>query len=135
MSESGHPSERRSSVRAPIELRVEYKRLNSFFADYTRNISKGGTYIRTDKPLPVGTELAFCLVVPRLDDPMRLVGRVVWIVAPEGATEERPAGMGIEFQFHDDRQRRDIDAWVARAMVEELGEEITAGLLGRKPEG
>ena len=30
-----------------ITLRVDYKRLNTFFADYTKNISKGGTFIRT----------------------------------------------------------------------------------------
>ena len=48
-------TDRRSNLRAAIELNVEYKRLNTFFADYTRNISKGGTFIKTDKPLEVGT--------------------------------------------------------------------------------
>ena len=33
--------ENREHGRAPIELKVDYKKLNSFFADYTRNISKG----------------------------------------------------------------------------------------------
>ena len=61
----GEFGERRESGRAPIELKVEYKKLNTFFADYTRNISKGGTFIRTDHPLPVGTRFAFTLAVPR----------------------------------------------------------------------
>src|SRR5690348_1888069 len=39
-------SERRDGPRVPIELKVEYKKLNSFFADYTKNISKGGTFIK-----------------------------------------------------------------------------------------
>ena len=39
------PPERRAEVRRPIELKVEYKRLNTFFADYTKNISRGGTFI------------------------------------------------------------------------------------------
>ena len=43
---------------------VDYKRLNTFFADYTKNISKGGTFIRTSKPLDVGTEFVFVLTVP-----------------------------------------------------------------------
>ena len=43
--------DRRLAYRAPIELKVEYKRLNTFFADYTRNISRGGTFIGTDKPV------------------------------------------------------------------------------------
>ena len=48
---------RRREARAPIELKVEYKRLNTFFYDYTKNISKGGTFIKTEKPLDVGTDL------------------------------------------------------------------------------
>ena len=46
--------ERRADARSPIELKVEYKRLNTFFADYTKNISRGGTFIKTARPLPVG---------------------------------------------------------------------------------
>ena len=51
-------------VRRPIELKVEYKRLNTFFADYTKNISRGGTFIKTARPLPIGTEFLFKLFIP-----------------------------------------------------------------------
>ena len=47
-------------------LRVEYTRLNSLFADYTRNISRGGTFIKTTKALPVGTRFIFALCLPEL---------------------------------------------------------------------
>ena len=50
-------SEKRQAERAAITLRVDYKRLNTFFADYTRNISKGGTFIRTDRPLDMATRV------------------------------------------------------------------------------
>ncbi|MBI5537117.1 MAG: TIGR02266 family protein [Deltaproteobacteria bacterium] len=132
MAESDHPSDRRTSLRAPIELRVEYKRLNSFFSDYTRNISKGGSFIRTDRPLAIGTEFVFCLVVPKLEAPLRLLGKVIWIVSTETATAEQPAGMGIEFQYRDDKERRQVESWVTRVMIDELGEEITTGLLARE---
>src|SRR5262249_21370540 len=58
------PDDRRGDGRTPIMLRVDYKRLNSFFADYTKNISKGGTFIRTNKPLEIGTEFVFVLNMP-----------------------------------------------------------------------
>jgi len=132
MAESDDPRDRRTSFRAPIELRVEYKRLNSFFSDYTRNISKGGSFIRTDRPLAIGTEFVFCLVVPKLESPLRLLGKVIWIVATQDATEEQPPGMGIEFQYRDDKERREVESWVTRVMIDELGEEITAGLLARE---
>jgi uncharacterized protein (TIGR02266 family) len=82
-------SEPRQEPRAPIELKVEYQRLNRFFFDYAKNISRGGTFIRTDKPLPVGTLFLFKLFVPHLPDPLVFNGEVRWVKLPDG---ERPAG-------------------------------------------
>ncbi|HSC86523.1 MAG TPA: TIGR02266 family protein [Polyangiaceae bacterium] len=127
-------SEKRREGRMPIELKVSYKRLNSFFADYTKNISRGGTFIGTEKPLPLGTEFVFALGVPRLEEPLRLRGRVIWTTEPEDATRANPAGMGIEFQYQDDAERRDTEAIVERLLTHELGEELATGLLGRKPQ-
>ena len=126
-------SNRRTADRHAIELKVEYKRLNTFFADYTKNISKGGTFIRTDKPLAVGTEFVFALTVPQLSDPMRLRGKVVWITAADKATAESPAGMGIKFQYSSDDERLQTEAMVERLMRTELGEQISTKLLGREP--
>jgi len=125
-------TDRRAAARAAIELSVEYKRLNTFFADYTRNISKGGTFIRTDRPLDVGTEFIFALTIRGLEEPLRLRGRVKWIVAPPDATDDSPAGMGIEFQYADDEERHSTEAIVEDLMAKELGEELSAKLLGRK---
>jgi type IV pilus assembly protein PilZ len=126
--------DRRSSARAAIELSVEYKRLNTFFADYTRNISKGGTFIRTERPLAIGTEFVFALSIRSVDEPLRLRGRVKWIVMPAQATDDRPAGMGIEFQWDSDEERLATERIVERLMSNELGETLAARLLGKKAE-
>jgi type IV pilus assembly protein PilZ len=126
-------SDRRNQGRTAIELNVEYKRLNTFFADYTRNISKGGTFIRTDRPLDVNTEFVFALSIKNLPEPLRLQGRVKWIVRPVDATADSPAGMGIEFQYSDEIERRDTEVIVERLMANELGEELAGKLLGHKP--
>ena len=123
-------AERRGPERAPIELRVEYRRLNSFFADYTKNISKGGTFIRTSKPLPPGTEFVFVLVIPKLGEPLRLHGEVMWTNDPSRATEREPAGMGIRFRHRDDDERRATEEVVERLLREELGGHISERLLG-----
>jgi len=124
--------ERRRNLRAPIELKVEYKRLNTFFADYTKNISRGGTFIGTDKPLPVGTEFVFALGVPNMPEPLRLRGKVIWTTPLEDATKGNPAGMGIEFQY-DTGEREEKEAAVERLMTAELGDYLATKLLGRKP--
>lgn len=125
-------ADRRSAQRAAIELSVEYKRLNTFFADYTRNISKGGTFIRTDRPLAIGTEFVFALSIRNLTEPLRLRGRVKWIVTSAEATESAPAGMGIEFQYASDAERAATEAVVEQLMMSELGETLASKLLGRK---
>lgn len=125
---------RRRELRAPIELKVSYKRLNSFFADYTKNISRGGTFIGTESPLDLGTEFIFALDVPTLEEPLRLRGRVIWATHAVDATRANPAGMGIEFQYHDEEERRATEAIVERLLTQELGEELATGLLGRKPQ-
>src|SRR4029077_10197092 len=113
------PSERRDVVRVPIELRVEYKRLNSFFADYTKNISRGGTFISTDKPLEVGTDFLFKLGVPELAEPLVLKGKVQWIITPDQAEADgRDAGMGIGFVFDSELEREQVETTVEKLMVE-----------------
>lgn len=118
----------RQHPRAPIQLRVDYKRMNSFFADYTKNISKGGTFIKTNKPLETGTQFLFKLTIPRRDKPFELLGEVVWS-KPEG---EDP-GMGIRFIYADDSQRTSFEAIVEKLMEESLGPELTQKLLNKSP--
>jgi type IV pilus assembly protein PilZ len=131
---SQNADDRREQMRHAIELKVEYKRLNTFFADYTKNISKGGTFIRTDKPLDIGTEFVFALGIPHLAEPVRLRGRVVWTTPLEKATEGSPAGMGIRFQYSSIDDRKQTEAVVEQLMRAQLGDHLSAKLLGRKPQ-
>jgi type IV pilus assembly protein PilZ len=129
--------ERREEDRAAITLKVDYKRLNTFFADYTKNISKGGTFIRTTKPLEVGTEFVFVLTVPEpnLDNAgirLELTGEVKWIIAEADATADRPAGMGIQFVFKDDTERARVEKFVADMMRSSLGDHLADKLLARQ---
>ena len=114
--------------RAPITLRVEYKRINTFFADYTKNISRGGTFIRTTRPLEIGTDFMFVLALPDKVQ-LELKGVVKWIIPELGATEENPAGMGIQFVFVDEAQRLAVEAVVAGMMHEALGPVLANKLL------
>ena len=103
MDEGSEDGERREASRAPIELKVEYKKLNTFFADYTRNISKGGTFIkwvvREGQPIP-----------------------------PEAGSEHEP-GMGIRFLYESEEERRAIESVVERLMIDSLGQLIYSKLM------
>ncbi len=126
MTDQKSTPEGRQHFRAPIELKVDYKKMNSFFADYTKNISKGGTFIKTKKPLPIGTRFLFKLTVPHRNDPFELLGEVVW---SKGDGEE--PGMGIRFIYSSSDQRNEFEGVVERLMAESLGTELTDKLLSK----
>jgi type IV pilus assembly protein PilZ len=137
MTTMGDGSEKRFADRAAITLRVDYKRLNTFFADYTKNISKGGTFIKTAKPLDIGTEFVFVLSLPAQDTQLKLRGKVIWVNSghdPTKTGDDAIPGMGIRFLFVDDSERRALDDIVEHLMAEALGEHISGKLLARKPE-
>jgi type IV pilus assembly protein PilZ len=118
--------ENREHGRAPIELKVDYKKLNSFFADYTKNISKGGTFIKTKKMLPVGTRFLFRLTVPGRPRPFELNGEVV-----HATSQGDEPGMGIRFVWTGDRERVAFESLVEGLMHESLGPLVTTRLLRR----
>lgn len=122
----------RQSARAPLRLRVDYERMNSFFADYTKNLSKGGTFIKTSRPLPVGTRCHFAFTLPALSDPLLIAGEVSWIrPAGDAAAKGEDPGMGVKFVFEDPRQEKQFGALVERLMEESLGRDVAQGLLRR----
>ncbi len=133
MDDASDAAERRDELRAPIELKVEYKRLNAFFADYTKNISRGGTFIKTGKPLPIGTEFLFKLYVPQLDRPLEIHGEVQRIVteADVSAGTHEEAGMGIRFVYGVGIPRDEVLRTVEKLMVESLGQRLYTRLMDR----
>jgi type IV pilus assembly protein PilZ len=133
MPPPGNSDSRRQHARVPIELKVEYKRLNTFLSDYTRNISRGGTFVATTKPLGIGTEFVFALTVPGLGEPLKLAGKVVWTTSEDEASPANPAGMGIEFQYRDAQEQAEKEARVERLLQSELGDTLAEKLLGRPP--
>ena len=118
--------DRRAHSRAPIELKVQYLKLNSFFSDYTKNLSKGGIFIKTPRPLPIGTRFLFKLSIPTRSEPFEIPGEVRWS-NPEGEDQ----GMGIQFVYEDESQREQFESMVEGMMVEKLGRELTEKLLGK----
>lgn len=107
--------------------------MNTFFADYTKNISKGGTFIKTERPLPVGTEFVFKLAVPWKEEAFHLSGAVVWTNSAECSQrpEEPSLGMGIRFIFTDPQLKSEFEGDVEQMMIDSLGPLLHKQLLGR----
>ncbi len=125
--ESDETERRGNGPRRPIELKVEYKRLNTFFADYTKNISRGGTFIKTKRPLPIGTEFLFKLYVPGRDVPLTIHGEVQRIIN-EDSTDEEP-GMAIKFVYREGDPQEEIARAVEGMMTDSLGAKLYTKLM------
>lgn len=133
MDDASDDEDRRADVRAPIELKVEYKRLNAFFADYTKNISRGGTFIKTNRPLPMGTEFLFKLYMPQLESALEIHGEVQWIVTEQDVTDGKSeeAGMGIRFVYREGATRDEVQRVVEKLMIDSLGQRLYTRLMDR----
>jgi len=106
-------TEKRKEDRIPVELKVGYRTIGSFITDYIINISKGGIFINTSKPLPVGTKIRILFSIPDIPLPFDLMGIVRWI-NPVGHTSHSLPGMGIEFLDMEENVKRRIEKFISQ---------------------
>jgi uncharacterized protein (TIGR02266 family) len=98
LAENG--KERRVHPRKDVSLRVRVKadNVDDFVEQFAHNISKGGLFLRSQKPYPVDTELHFEIQLKGGSSVMRGKGKVTWSQPPAGPGEkQRNCGMGVKF--------------------------------------
>jgi uncharacterized protein (TIGR02266 family) len=88
--------EKRRDSREPVTLFVEYEGADDLVGDFTENLSTGGTFVATNRALPIGTRVQLVLSFPGLLEPISLEGVVRWKREEPG--EDGDAGAGIEFE-------------------------------------
>src|SRR5829696_5764791 len=88
--------EKRRDTREPVTLFVEYEGADDLLGDYTENLSSGGTFVATNRELPVGTHITLMLGFPGLLEPISVQGTVRWARGHDSGDGEE-AGAGIEF--------------------------------------
>ena len=87
--------------RRPAKLRISYKKASTFVKEYSKNLKRGGTFIKTKKPLDVGRECILHLTVPGWDDPIEIHGNVVWSSKGVEVMVGQEEGMGIKYDTTD----------------------------------
>ena len=93
--------EKRRDSRESVTLFVEYEGADDLVGDFTENLSTGGTFVATNRPLPIGTRVQLVLSFPGLLEPIAIEGNVRWTRADgELGDDGQPAdgGAGIEFE-------------------------------------
>jgi len=122
----------RRDERFPVKLAVSYRTQGAFLVSYSVNLSRGGIFIETATPMPVGTEVTLRLEVPDAGS-FDLVGQVAWVrdAAPDGM----PIGMGVQLHELDERYGAAIDRmvqdFVGLTVLVLAGAQERLALLGR----
>jgi len=95
------PDDKRHSDREPVTLFVEYEGADDLVGDYTENLSSGGTFVATNREIPIGQRIQLVLSFPGLLEPIAIEGIVRWTRGAQttsGVVQpgEEP-GCGLEF--------------------------------------
>jgi type IV pilus assembly protein PilZ len=114
----------RQGRRVPCAVQITYRQDADLVREFTEDISEGGTFIQTERRLPVGTLVECRLRPPGYLLGIKVSGRVAWL--KETGTGR---GMGIEFLFRDDRQRAKIRRLLER-LVARQAKAIKRGMKG-----
>jgi type IV pilus assembly protein PilZ len=106
--------DRRVDPRAEAELEVHYRTPQEFLAAYSRNISGGGIFIRTQQPLPLNQKVLVRFTLPGVEHRFEVHGVVVWANAAS-VRSSLPAGMGIKFLVFDASQQKMIADFIKQS--------------------
>jgi len=105
-------AESRLEGRLPMRILVEYESMEDFLVDYTANVSIGGMFIQTTRPLEVGTRFRLRIAIPGRKQPIATTATVCWTL--EGVKQgPLNAGMGIVFDALEGGDRRDVECLLA----------------------
>jgi len=118
------PSDQRRDPRAPLLLRIDYPDAPGF-RDVTENLSAGGLFIRTDRPLEPGDRVPLLLSFPGLLEPTEVEVEVAWVRPASG---EAPSGVALRLPEGRVAEREKLAA-LARAAAVPHGPERTWRIL------
>jgi len=106
--------EKRVHKRAVVKVEITFRTGKQLMTSYMHNVSCGGLFIKTDKPLPLNTELELNFRLPNSYRLFKTKGLVVW-VSPLGG--KKPPGIGVQF-----REMSEEDAAYLEKVIEKLAE-------------
>lgn len=79
---------KRNTDRRYIKVSVDYSVKDKFYSDTLENISSGGAFIRTTRPIQVGDSTTMVASIPGIEGNIKMKGKII------RRSEE---GVGVEF--------------------------------------
>jgi len=112
-------ADKRVSVRVPVNLRMGFESYGSIRDSLMTNLSRGGLFIATDQPLPMGSVVNLRLRIEESHHEIQVEAEVVALNSgPDLKTEER--GMGVKFVRMTPEQAKGVDELYERSVQRAL---------------
>src|SRR5205807_8653400 len=107
--------EARACPRYAANVTVRFASDRDFVVRYANDISAGGIFVRTDKPLPPGATVRLRVELPDGGPPVEAEAVVRRSVSPaEAARSGARAGVGLQFVGANDEFRARVDAFIEK---------------------
>jgi len=102
----------REYPRFEVEIWVDFSTLDMEMSTHVLNVSRGGVFVKSDRPLPMDQEVELVLRLPD-GSAVHATGRVVWNHDLADPQSRRPRGSGIQFLDIPAADRALLDDYLA----------------------
>jgi uncharacterized protein (TIGR02266 family) len=102
------------SSTAPIRIRLRHASFDAFIEKFAPNLTRGGVFIASRTPLPIGSTFAFEIQLAGGEVVMAGDGKVTWVKAFDPAAPQKAHGMGVQFLRLDNPSRELLNKILAK---------------------
>ena len=95
-------------------MRLRYAAFETFIEKFAPNVTRGGLFLASRTPRPVGDVFAFEVQLAGGEVALSGDGKVTWVRAFDPAAPNKPHGMGVQFLRLDPPSREMVNQMLAR---------------------
>ena len=103
-----------------VRLNLRYPDLETFVARFAPNVTRGGVFLASRRPRPVGEAIRFEIALAQGSPVLWGSGRVTWVREFNPAEPHRAHGMGVQFTFVDPECRPLLERLLERKSAARL---------------
>lgn len=105
-------SSRRQFFRRKLRVEIDHFDLEDVYQmHFSRDLSRGGVFIETDDPLPLGSRFQMHFEIPEHGE-IETEGEVAWMLRLQDSSADLPPGMGVRFVDLSEKDGEVIDAFL-----------------------
>jgi uncharacterized protein (TIGR02266 family) len=99
---------------APVRVRLRYAAFETFIEKFAPNVTRGGLFLASRTPRPVGDVFAFEVQLAGGEVALAGEGKVTWVREFDPAAPQKPHGMGVQFLRLEGPSREVLNQMLAR---------------------